>query len=111
MNDLILQLGAGGMVAVVILRVVFDFIAKIRPVQQSPEMTKMMSQVAGLYRMHDITDEDGVPVWYVRRSLEAAIEGLVTTIDTMSHDNKAMLETLNKTLESLHTLIEQDRKD
>ncbi len=41
---------------------------------------QVVDQVAGLYRMHDKTDDDGVPVWYVRQSLEAAIRGLKDNI-------------------------------
>lgn len=38
------------------------------------------SQVKDLHDWHAKTDQDGVPVWYVRRSLEAAIEKLADNI-------------------------------
>ena len=33
-----------------------------------------------LFEMHNKTDADGVPIWYVRRSLEDAIKELTTSI-------------------------------
>jgi len=43
-------------------------------------MRKMQRQVCDLYNWHDKEDEDGVKVWYVRRSLEEAIKQLADNI-------------------------------
>jgi hypothetical protein len=40
------------------------------------DLAKMARQVERLAELHAKTDEDGVPVWYVRRSLEQAIVSL-----------------------------------
>ena len=44
------------------------------------DLAEMKSQVKTLYDLHNKTDQDGVPVWYVRRSLEEAIRDLSTNI-------------------------------
>lgn len=41
--------------------------------------------------IHDRMDEDGVPVWYVRKSLEAAIEKLATNIDRQTEVFKSLV--------------------
>jgi hypothetical protein len=40
------------------------------------DLLKMARQIDRLAELHAKTDEDGVPVWYVRRSLEKAIVDL-----------------------------------
>lgn len=40
----------------------------------------MAERVEKLYEWHNRMDEDGVPVWYVRKSLEKAISDLATAI-------------------------------
>lgn len=45
------------------------------------EWKTIVKQTNELHEWHNVKDEDGVPVWYVRRSLEKAIEKLSTTID------------------------------
>lgn len=40
------------------------------------DLVKMARQIDKLSEMHAKTDEDGVPVWYVRRSLEKAVVDL-----------------------------------
>ena len=45
-----------------------------------------------LHEMHDKTDEDGVPVWYVRRSLEKSIEKLADNIDKQTDVFKLLID-------------------
>jgi len=41
-------------------------------------------QIRDLHSWHDVRDEDGVPSWYVRKSLEDKIEGLAQAIVELS---------------------------
>lgn len=41
----------------------------------------MVRQIDDLYGWHDVTDEDGVRVWYLRRSLEKAINRLADVVE------------------------------
>jgi len=44
------------------------------------DLQKMARQIDRLDELHAKTDDDGVPVWYVRRSLERSIDGLQEAI-------------------------------
>ena len=54
--------------------------ALVELVSQLKKFPEVADQIAGLWRMHDKMDDDGVPVWYVRRSLEEAIRSLKSNI-------------------------------
>jgi hypothetical protein len=87
MSDVLTQLGVGGILVVLVLREVFNFLAKRNGEKgdahphECVECRKMVEQ---LFKMHDKTDEDGVYVWYVRKSLEAAISKLGDAIETQT---------------------------
>lgn len=60
--------------------------------------TASVKRYAGeLHRWHDKEDEDGVKVWYVRQSLERAIERLA---DAASSQTKLLEEILRRQKES-----------
>lgn len=44
------------------------------------KLNDMAVQIRDLHDWHSKTDQDGVPVWYVRRSLEEAIDKLAENI-------------------------------
>lgn len=46
-------------------------------------LKRMADQTNQLYKWHAKTDDDGVPVWYVKKSLEKAIINLGTAIDKL----------------------------
>jgi len=54
-------------------------------------------QIDELWKLHDQKDRNGVPVWYVRRSLEEAVEKLSANIEAQSH----LLERLVDRIEQL----------
>ena len=84
--DPLSQIGVGGVFAVFILREVFNLLEKRKngntvPVSKAPiddafkkTVYDMAKQVDDLWEWHKVTDEDGVKVWYVRASLERAIQ-------------------------------------
>jgi len=41
-------------------------------------------QLRTLHELHNIKDSDGVPVWYVRQSLEKVMQGMVATVAQLS---------------------------
>ena len=96
---------------VVILKVVFDFLEKLAKwwstrgsdtSQSSPvekklhvvlgKLDTMGKQVEDLYEWHAVKDGDGVPIWYNRRSMEAAI----TTLADVLGDMKVVLSELSQ---------------
>lgn len=55
---------------------------------------KTLAHTEALYNWHNKTDEDGVPVWYVRRSLESAIERLAENIQLQTEILRSMMNEL-----------------
>lgn len=73
---------------ILILREVFGFIAKRkngarhRVCDDCVEGIKAIAkQTDDLYRWHDVRDNEGVPIWYVRKSLEKAINKLADNVE------------------------------
>jgi len=99
-NDTITQLGVGGIFAILVIQQVLTFMGKRKngaaparfTIFDSPEdrkrvvgtMVKCAEQVNKLYDQHQVKDSDGVPVWYVRRSLEDAVKSLSTNVNKQS---------------------------
>jgi len=94
MGEIITQLGVGGIFAIMIIKMVFDFIkekkngkiaynpaelnnALFTHVEDQKIEYKLAREtnetVRWLKDIHNVKDEDGIPVWYVRRSLEDAM--------------------------------------
>lgn len=100
MTNEILQLGAGGAVAYIIIREVFTFLNKRRNSCNGKAMKLLMSQVRDLYDWHNRRDNEGVPVWYVRKSLEDAVSKLAENIGTQT-----------QVLQNIATLQNETRRD
>lgn len=85
-----IEVGVAGTLVLLILRSVFDFLKERKTTQPYHVLEKIKSmekiqagvakQIRDLYDWHAVTDEDGVKVWYVRRSLEQAIRELSANI-------------------------------
>ena len=93
--DVFTQLGVGGIFVILVLREVFGFLEKKRSNGNgtSPSAADVLAaanlkktiyeisrQMDDLYEWHRVADEDGVKVWYVRRSLETAMRDLADNI-------------------------------
>lgn len=65
----------------------------------------MASQTQQLFDLHNQRDDDGVPVWYVRRSLENAIEKLADNIGTQT----TLLGSLVERVGQMGTLLDKLR--
>jgi hypothetical protein len=69
--------------------------------KSSMQADKMADQVDDLHKLHDVKDADGVPVWYVRRSLEEAVKSLADATNNMAAVTERMAERLNGVDEKL----------
>lgn len=49
------------------------------------DLKKMEERQKTMYDLHNVKDREGVPIWYVRSSLEEAIKKLVTSIDNQTN--------------------------
>ena len=59
------------------------------------DLQRLSRQVDDLHEWHSQTDEDGVRVWYVRQSLEKAIDRLARTIEAQTK----LLDRIDRRLE------------
>jgi hypothetical protein len=91
------EITTGGVLALLIIREVLGF---LKPRNgnggnggnggtvsiQIKELRRMTEQIQKLYDWHDQRDRDGVPVWYVRESLERHIEQLTAALRDLITD-------------------------
>ncbi len=89
MDARLLELGVGFIAAIMVIREVLGFLEKRKNGGggQSLIMNEHVNDVRGavsaikdkvddLHEWHNKTDQDGIPLWYVRRSLEESIREL-----------------------------------
>ena len=50
-----------------------------------PSLEAIHKDTSRLYDMHNIRDDDGMPIWYNKRSLENRIIGLADTLEGQTH--------------------------
>ena len=127
------QVGVGGIFVVLVLRMVFDFLEKREKKKNNgntsdlgatgkkvhillQKVEKIEKQTQDLYDWHNKEDEEGVKIWYVRRSLEEAITRLSTAIETqtkvlteMSREQRSTNERLARLSQDLPRLRENSK--
>lgn len=84
-SGILSELGIGAVLVLLVLREVFSFLGR-RNGNSSGKMTEkdmrsLQRQVADLHHWHEKEDGDGVKVWYMRPSLEKAIDRLTAAIE------------------------------
>lgn len=110
MEDQLLQVGAGGMFALFVLREVFSFLKERMRTQNNSQLDLIAREVHEMYEWHAVTDEDGVKVWYVRRSLENALEKLSHTLDAQTQLLREMVLILKDTRNEMDAVIRETRE-
>lgn len=68
----------------------FDLLAK--------KIEKMSSKIDVLAELHNVKDEDGVPVWYLKRSV-------IDTISEIKTNTYKIIEVTNKLVEKQQTIV------
>lgn len=116
MSELIIQIGVGGIFAILVLREVFAFLPKFRGGDQKGSIERRiggvherMWKIDKLYDWHNARDEEGVPVWYVRKSLEQAIKNLSSSIDVLQESIREQNLFITKMIERFDSLHEDIR--
>ncbi len=69
-----------------------------REVVRMTRESEIHQKIRDLYQWHAKTDQDGVPVWYVRQSLEEAINRLADNIEKQTE----LLRILHENHRDLH---------
>jgi len=57
-------------------------------------LARAAKQVDELHEWHDVRDEDGVKIWYRRRSLEEKLETLTKSIDAQTNQMSRLIDRL-----------------
>jgi len=110
MEDQLLQIGAGGLFALLILREVFGFLKEKVRAQNNTVIDIMAKQIQELHEWHAVTDEDGVKIWYLRRSLENAIEKLTNNLDIQTQLLRELVMSMKETRSDMDSFIREERR-
>ncbi len=95
--EMFTQLGVVGITAIIvwiIYLIVKLFIGK-RPKEDDGLLAVMSKQLHELYVWHNKEDEEGVKIWYVRKSLEDAIKALSLNIAEQTKVLQSMVIAMN----------------
>lgn len=113
MDENLLQVGVGGLMALLILREVFGYLIKKKG-DKASEGSKLAKQVDELWHWHAKEDSDGVKIWYVRKSLEDAVSRLASAIEiqtsTLKEIHRVTVETNKMSLEALKRIAELEHE-
>jgi hypothetical protein len=110
MEQQLLQLGAGGLFALLVLREVFGFLKERVRYTHNTALEQMAKEVHEMHEWHAVTDEDGVKVWYIRRSLENTLDKLSHTLDAQTQLLKEMVLILKDTRNEMDAVIRETRE-
>ena len=95
-NPSLIELGGGAAIAYVFIKLILDFLKAILPKKASPDSLdvatllsikensyRILELVKKIHEMHDLKDEDGVYVWYVKKSVADSIHRLGDAADQL----------------------------
>lgn len=104
-KSLIKDIGVGGFFLFLALKMFFNYLndKKISIGSENISLSDIKDKLETLmklsedsFRLHNVKDGDGVPVWYVRRSMETQIKELAKIIERLA----ISIEVQTKVLES-----------
>jgi len=107
----ILELGVGAAVALLMIERVYVLVkmildhSKKNPVDETIKV--MGEQLHDLYSWHDINDDEGVKIWYNRRSVERAVEKIADSQATQTE----ILKNLTRLAETQTELTKEIHKN
>ena len=97
-NELLKEFGLSGAVLILIIKGVFDYL-KTRKKTDEPDLKEVLEKIESVllvceetFKMHNVKDSDGVPVWYVRRSMETLLKELVQAVNDLSKNVEIQTE-------------------
>ena len=102
-GHLLRQLGAGGLLVAICLYLVFDYL-KGRDIlidgataqRINPGVEQAIDQIDDLHEWHDRVDADGIPLWYVPRSLSKAIEEQIVVLKELANVEREQTRILDR---------------
>jgi len=88
-----------------------DKLAKAVDAILAVDLKKIEQQSQVMFDLHNIKDREGVPIWYVRSSLEEAIKKLVVSIDNQTNLVSSLVHEVREHLKRSDINIGQDRAE
>ncbi len=61
---------------------------------QGVDLRRIARQIDDLHKWHDVRDEDGVPVWHLKRSMFSAIERLTRAVEKSNETQREVIGAL-----------------
>ena len=111
--SLLSEIGVGGIFAVLMVKEVLNFLRYRKNGDRracDPHIKDMHKRIEDLWNWHNVTDNDGVKIWYVRRSLEEAIKKLSENIDVQTKALQEIVTEIRSTRKEVRD-IELEMKD
>ena len=78
---------------------------KTKPADSSALLRKIDTGVRELIEMHDVRDEDGVPVWYVRKSLEDAVQNTSQCVSAIMSNLEKLTDSYDRNTKVIELLV------
>lgn len=106
MENALMEVGVGGIFAILVIRMVLEFLSK----RQSGHKTngkfthEDRDMLKDLWNWHNHNDADGVKVWYVRRSLEVAVNRLADGIENLERMTVVSTDVLKEMSQELRDM-------
>ena len=99
-----MELGAGALFAIMILKVVFDFMKEKRDKNGlQKKIENIEDSVKRTFDLHNHFDNDGVPLWFVPRSwadiqkdISESQRAITLTLQEISNTQKSIAKTLER---------------
>jgi len=124
MDGRLVELGVGLIAAIMVIREVLGFLDKKKYTNGNSHehgavmnehvndvriaVSKVKDKVNDLHDWHDKRDADGVPLWYVRRSLEDSIKDLGEKMCQQIEVQTKILQHMQKTEEHYRNKVEKN---
>lgn len=106
MEESLTQLGLGGLVAIMVIREVLSFLSR----KSNSFTMEDRHQLRDLHQWHSLTDDEGVKVWYVRRSLEEAVVRLADSIEKFGEAQRSERDVLKEIARDMRDMRKAQQK-
>ena len=88
MDDLLLKSGPIGIILILLIREVFQFIKSMKKEDEfkiTQEMwNDLENKIQSLYDWHNVKNDDGAPIWYIKTSVYTKFESIENFIRNRS---------------------------
>ena len=110
MESMLLEIGIGGIVALMILKEVFVFLKSRNDTKNEVDMYHVAHQIDELYKWHDKDDPStGAKIWYFQKSLEEALVRLNSNLEIQTQVLQDLYRDMKETKNIVKDLNKKDK--